>query len=57
MFHQVEGLLVDEGVSFADLKGTIEEFLRAFFEKQLEVRFRPSFFPSPSRRPKWTSSA
>lgn len=34
MFHQVEGLLVDEGVSFADLKGTIEEFLRAFFEKQ-----------------------
>lgn len=45
MFHQVEGLLVDEGVSFADLKGTIEEFLRAFFEKQLEVRFRPSFFP------------
>ena len=56
MFHQVEGLLVDEGVSFADLKGTIEEFLRAFFEK-LEVRFRPSFFPSPSPRPKWTFSA
>ncbi|XLY86441.1 phenylalanine--tRNA ligase subunit alpha [Ectopseudomonas mendocina] len=45
MFHQVEGLLVDEGISFADLKGTIEEFLRVFFEKPLEVRFRPSFFP------------
>ncbi|MGE8359232.1 phenylalanine--tRNA ligase subunit alpha [Pseudomonas sp.] len=45
MFHQVEGLLVDEGVSFADLKGTIEEFLRVFFEKSLGVRFRPSFFP------------
>jgi len=45
MFHQVEGLFVDEGVSFADLKGTIEEFLRVFFEKPLGVRFRPSFFP------------
>ncbi|MFC0268462.1 phenylalanine--tRNA ligase subunit alpha [Kushneria aurantia] len=46
MFHQVEGLLVDEGVSFADLKGTIEAFLRAFFERdQLDVRFRPSYFP------------
>lgn len=45
MFHQVEGLLVDKEVSFADLKGTIEEFLRVFFEKPLDVRFRPSFFP------------
>ncbi|RHW21058.1 phenylalanine--tRNA ligase subunit alpha [Pseudomonas jilinensis] len=45
MFHQVEGLLVDRKVSFADLKGTIEEFLRVFFEKELAVRFRPSFFP------------
>ncbi len=45
MFHQIEGLLVDEGVNFADLKGTIEEFLRVFFEKELGVRFRPSFFP------------
>ena len=45
MFHQVEGLLIDEGISFADLKGTIEEFLRVFFEKDLGVRFRPSFFP------------
>lgn len=46
MFHQVEGLLVDEGVSFADLKGTIADFLHAFFERDyLEVRFRPSYFP------------
>lgn len=45
MFHQVEGLLVDTDISFADLKGTIEEFLRVFFEQQFEVRFRPSFFP------------
>lgn len=46
MFHQVEGLVVDTRVSFADLKGTIVEFLRVFFEKDdLEVRFRPSFFP------------
>lgn len=46
MFHQVEGLVIDKQVSFADLKGTIIQFLRAFFEKDdLEVRFRPSFFP------------
>lgn len=46
MFHQVEGLVVDRGVSFADLKGTVVEFLRVFFEKEdLEVRFRPSYFP------------
>ena len=46
MFHQVEGLVIDKNVSFADLKGTIVQFLRAFFEKDdLEVRFRPSFFP------------
>lgn len=45
MFHQVEGLLVDEQVSFADLKGTVEDFLRAFFEQDLAVRFRPSYFP------------
>jgi len=45
MFHQVEGLLVDEGVSFADLKGTVAEFLKVFFEKELGVRFRPSYFP------------
>jgi phenylalanyl-tRNA synthetase alpha chain len=45
MFHQVEGLLIDEHSSFADLKGLIEDFLRAFFERELEVRFRPSYFP------------
>jgi len=45
MFHQVEGLLVEPDVSFADLKSTIEEFLRVFFERELEVRFRPSYFP------------
>jgi len=45
MFHQVEGLLIDEHSSFADLKGVVEEFLRVFFEKELAVRFRPSYFP------------
>lgn len=45
MFHQVEGLVVDEGVSFADLKGTVDQFLKAFFEQDVAVRFRPSFFP------------
>ena len=42
MFHQVEGLLVDEGVSFADLKGTVAEFLHSYFEAEMPVRFRPS---------------
>ena len=45
MFHQVEGLLVDERVSFADLKGTVEEFLHSYFEAEMPVRFRPSYFP------------
>ncbi|MBK8337031.1 MAG: phenylalanine--tRNA ligase subunit alpha [Sterolibacteriaceae bacterium] len=46
MFHQVEGLWVGEGVSFADLKGVVADFLRSFFETdELSVRFRPSFFP------------
>jgi len=45
MFHQVEGLLVDKNISFADLKGTLEEFLREFFEEDVKVRFRPSYFP------------
>jgi phenylalanyl-tRNA synthetase alpha chain len=45
MFHQVEGLLVDEHASFADLKGTLVEFVRAFFERDFEMRFRPSYFP------------
>ncbi|AHH46580.1 phenylalanyl-tRNA synthetase [Francisella tularensis subsp. holarctica PHIT-FT049] len=45
MFHQVEGLLVDKDVSFADLKGLLHVFLNSFFEKDLKVRFRPSYFP------------
>jgi phenylalanyl-tRNA synthetase alpha chain len=45
MFHQVEGLLIDEHSSFAELKGMIEQFLAVFFERELEVRFRPSYFP------------
>ena len=46
MFHQVEGLLVDEDVSFSVLKGTLAEFLQMFFEQEdLETRFRPSYFP------------
>lgn len=45
MFHQVEGMLIDDHSSFADLKGLIEDFLRVFFERELAVRFRPSYFP------------
>ncbi len=45
MFHQVEGFLVDENVSFADLKGVLTVFLQKVFEKDLPLRFRPSFFP------------
>ncbi|MBW8823405.1 MAG: phenylalanine--tRNA ligase subunit alpha [Xanthomonadales bacterium] len=45
MFHQVEGLLVDEHATFADLKGTIAEFLRGFFERDFEMLFKPTYFP------------
>jgi phenylalanyl-tRNA synthetase alpha chain len=46
MFHQVEGLWVDENISFANLKGVVQDFLQKFFERDdLTVRFRPSFFP------------
>ena len=45
MFHQVEGLAVDKDISFADLKGILTFFLQEFFERDLPVRFRPSFFP------------
>jgi phenylalanyl-tRNA synthetase alpha chain len=46
MFHQVEGLWIDENISFADLKGVYTDFLRRFFETDaLQVRFRPSYFP------------
>lgn len=45
MFHQVEGLLVDEGVSFGDLKGTLTAFVHQMFDAETRLRFRPSFFP------------
>jgi len=45
MFHQVEGLVVNQNTTFADLKGMLHIFLNAFFEKDLSVRFRPSYFP------------
>ncbi len=45
MFHQVEGFMIDENVSFADLKGMLNDFLRGFFEQDLKTRFRPSYFP------------
>jgi phenylalanyl-tRNA synthetase alpha chain len=45
MFHQVEGLVVDEGVSFAHLKAVLHQFVEAFFERKAELRFRPSYFP------------
>ena len=46
MFHQAEGLWVEEGVTFADLKAVFTDFIRRFFESDdLQVRFRPSFFP------------
>ncbi len=45
MFHQVEGFLVDEQASFADLKGVLHDFLSRFFERELDLRFRPSYFP------------
>ncbi len=45
MFHQIEGLVVDEGVTFADLKGVLLAFMRKMFGDDTEIRFRPSFFP------------
>ncbi len=45
MFHQMECLMIDEHVSFADLKGLLQEFLYAFFSKDIAIRFRPSYFP------------
>ena len=45
MFHQVEGLLVGESVSMADLKGVLQSFVNSFFEESLQMRFRPSYFP------------
>jgi len=45
MFHQVEGLVVDEGVSLAHLKSVLHDFVQRFFERRLGIRFRPSYFP------------
>ena len=46
MFHQIEGLWIDEGISLADLKSTVTDFCRAFFEREeIGIRFRPSYFP------------
>jgi phenylalanyl-tRNA synthetase alpha chain len=45
MFHQIEGLLVGESVTMADLKGTLSAFLKAFFERDFEMRFKPTYFP------------
>ena len=45
MFHQVEGLVIDENISFANLKAVLHQFVEAFFERKVELRFRPSYFP------------
>ncbi|KOY63367.1 phenylalanyl-tRNA synthetase [Photorhabdus heterorhabditis] len=45
MFHQVEGLVIGRGISFTNLKGTLHDFLTNFFEEDLQIRFRPSYFP------------
>ena len=45
MFHQIEGLAVDENITFSDLKGVLEEFAHAFFGEDVKMRFVPSFFP------------
>lgn len=45
MFHQVEGLVVDRGISFANLKAALNQFVERFFEREAELRFRPSYFP------------
>ena len=56
-FHQVEGLYVDRHVSFTDLKQVLLLFAQEMFGKDTKIRLRPSYFPSPSRPPKWTSAA
>jgi len=45
MFHQIEGLWIDEGINFSHLKGVLHTFLQDFFEKEVKLRLRPSFFP------------
>jgi len=45
VFHQFEGLVIDKGINFGHLKGTLDEFVRRFYGKNVRTRFRPSFFP------------
>jgi phenylalanyl-tRNA synthetase alpha chain len=45
MFHQVEGLVIDKGISLANLKAVLHQFVESFFEREIELRFRPSYFP------------
>ncbi len=45
MFHQIEGLVVDKGVSLCDLKGLLDEFVKIMFDEETKTRFRPSYFP------------
>ena len=45
MFHQIEGLVIDQGINFTHLKGILHEFINCFFEQPMELRFRPSYFP------------
>ena len=45
MFHQIEGLVIDENISFANLKAVLHEFVESFFEREVKLRFRPSYFP------------
>lgn len=56
-FHQIEGLYVDKGVSFADLREVLLFFAREFFGEKTEIRLRPSYFPSLNPVQKWMSRA
>ena len=55
-FHQVEALYVDKNVTFADLRQTLMYFAQEMFGPDTKIRLRPSYFPSPSHQPKWTSA-
>ena len=57
IFHQIEGLYIDEGVSFADMKQSLALLRQGGFGEQTVIRMRPSCFPSPNRRPRWTCRA
>ena len=57
MFHQVEGMVIDKGVTMADLKGTLNTVVEQLYGKGTKTRFRPTTSPSPSRPARWTCSA